>query len=61
MTHALLGCFVYGAFVAKMLVLRKSGTPKWALPVLGGLVFTAFTGLWATAALWFFTTSGVTF
>jgi len=52
--HSLLGCFFFGAFVAKMLVLSRNDSPSWALPLLGGLVFTAFTGLWMTAALWYF-------
>ncbi|GLY40532.1 hypothetical protein Amsp01_065550 [Amycolatopsis sp. NBRC 101858] len=59
--HSLLGCFFYGAFVAKMLLLRKDGAPGWALPVFGGLVFTGLVGLWLSASLWFFTQSGLTF
>ncbi len=59
--HSLLGCFFYGAFVAKMLLLRKDGAPGWSLPVLGGLVFTGLVGLWLSASLWFFTHSGLTF
>ncbi|MEV6629051.1 DUF6529 family protein [Amycolatopsis sp. NPDC051106] len=59
--HSLLGCFFYGAFVAKMLLLRKDGAPGWSLPLLGGLVFTALVGLWLSASLWFFTQSGLTF
>jgi hypothetical protein len=59
--HSLLGCFFYGAFVAKMLLLRKDGAPGWSLPLLGGLVFTGLVGLWLSASLWFFTQSGLTF
>jgi len=59
--HSLLGCFFFGAFTAKMLVLSKKGTPAWALPLLGGLVFTALVGLWLSASLWFFATQGVKF
>ncbi|MEV7043378.1 DUF6529 family protein [Amycolatopsis sp. NPDC051061] len=59
--HSLLGCFFYGAFVAKMLLLRRDGAPGWSLPVLGGLVFTGLVGLWLSASLWFFTQSGLTF
>jgi hypothetical protein len=59
--HSLLGCFFYGVFVAKMLLLRKDGAPGWSLPVVGGLVFTALVGLWLSASLWFFTRSGLTF
>ena len=59
--HSLAGCFVYGAFAAKMLVLGRSGAPRWAVPVLGGLLFVGLTALWLSSALWFFTTSGLTF
>ena len=58
--HSLFGCFFYGAFAAKMLVLRAR-TPSWTLPVLGGAVFTALTALWLTASGWFFATHGITF
>jgi hypothetical protein len=57
--HSLLGCFFYGTFAAKMLILSKKGVPGWALPLFGGLVFTALSGLFVTSALWFFTTFGV--
>ncbi|MGQ0776405.1 MAG: DUF6529 family protein [Pseudonocardiales bacterium] len=57
--HSLLGCFFYGAFVTKMLALTRRGAPGWTLPVIGGLVFTSFVGLWLTSSLWFFTTFGV--
>ena len=52
--HSLFGCFFYGAFVVKMLVLTRDDSPKWALPLLGGLVLTGLTALWMTAALWFY-------
>jgi len=61
LAHSLLGCLFYGMFVVKMLSLSRSGTPKWTLPVVGGVVFAALTGLWVTASLWFFTTSGLKF
>jgi hypothetical protein len=60
LVHSLLGTFFYGAFTAKMLLLTRRGLPGWALPVIGGAVFTALAGLWLSAALWFFTTFGVT-
>lgn len=59
--HSLLGCFFYGAFAAKMLVLPRHDAPRWALPVLGGLVFTVLTGLFLTSSVWFFSTKGLTF
>lgn len=58
LSHALFGCLFYGAFVAKMLVLTRDDAPKWALPLLGGLVLTALTALWMTASLWFYMNSG---
>ena len=59
--HSLLGCFFFGAFAAKMVVLTRDDLPGWALPVLGGTVFTVLTGLWLTASVWFFIYRGFTF
>ena len=61
LVHSLLGCFFYGVFTVKMLALSRKGMPGWALPVFGGLAFTALVGLWLTSSLWFFSTSGITF
>ncbi|MFD1543623.1 DUF6529 family protein [Nonomuraea guangzhouensis] len=58
LAHSLLGCFFYGLFTTKMLVLPKRGTPGWTLPVIGGLAFTALVCLWITSSFWFFTTIG---
>ncbi|MET8290241.1 MULTISPECIES: DUF6529 family protein [Streptomyces] len=58
--HSLLGCFFFGAFSAKMLLLRSERLPGWLLPVAGGLVFVVLTSIWLTSALWFFRTFGVT-
>ncbi|MGW7365181.1 DUF6529 family protein [Streptomyces sp. NPDC054841] len=60
MWHSFLGCFFFGAFSAKMLLLRMERLPGWLLPVVGGLVFAALMLVWATSALWFFSTFGVT-
>ncbi|MCF3121593.1 MULTISPECIES: DUF6529 family protein [Streptomyces] len=60
MWHSLLGCFFFGAFSAKMLLLRAERLPGWLLPVVAGLVFVALTVIWLTSALWFFRTFGVT-
>ena len=59
--HSLFGCFFYGAFTAKMLLLSRKGVPGWALPLLGGAVFTALIAIWLTSALWFFQNNGVVF
>jgi len=61
LVHSLLGCLFFGAFVVKMLGLRRAGLPGWVLPVFGGVVFTALVGLWFSSSLWFFTTFGVRF
>jgi hypothetical protein len=57
--HGVAGCVFYGAYAAKMLGLRLRSVPGWALPVLGGAVFGLFVVIWLTAALWFFTSSGL--
>jgi Family of unknown function (DUF6529) len=57
--HSVLGCIFYGAFVAKMLgLVRRDTMPRWVLPVLGTVVFVSLLALWATSALWLFTTKG---
>ncbi|MFI7414257.1 DUF6529 family protein [Streptomyces sp. NPDC049627] len=58
--HSLLGCFFFGAFSAKMLLLRSERLPGWLLPIVGGLVLAALAVIWLTSALWFFRTFGVT-
>lgn len=55
LVHSLAGCAFYGVFVTKMLSLHTRRTPAWALPVLGGLLFTVLVAAWLTSALWFLT------
>lgn len=57
--HSVAGCLFYGAYAAKMVGLRVKGLPGWVLPVLGGTVLTLLLALWLTAALWFFTRTGL--
>lgn len=59
--HSLFGCFFYGAFVTKMLLLTRKGLPGWVVPMAGGAVFFGLVCLWLTSALWFFLTSGMIF
>jgi hypothetical protein len=60
LAHSVLGCVFYGAFVAKMLSLvRRDDMPKWVIPVLGFVVFGSLILVWATSALWLFSTKGV--
>ncbi len=54
LVHSLLGCAFYGVFVTKMLALRSRRMPGWALPLLGGALFTVMVVVWLTSAAWFF-------
>jgi hypothetical protein len=58
LVHSLVGCLLYGAFTAKMLLLMRPGLPRWAIPAAGGVLFTAFVALWLTSSLWVYTTAG---
>lgn len=55
LVHSILGCLFYGVFTAKMLALRMRRLPGWTLPVLGGLLAVVLTGIWFSAAFWYFT------
>jgi len=57
--HSLLGSCVYGAFLAKVFVVRSNGFPGWALPLGGGALFSVLLGLWLTSAFWFFGIVGI--
>lgn len=59
--HSLFGCFFYGAFVTKMILLTRTGLRGWVIPIAGGLVFFGLVYVWLTSALWFFQTTGLTF
>jgi len=52
--HSIAGCFFFGAFTAKVIVVESKSLPRLALPVAGGLVFSALIVIWYTSALWFF-------
>ena len=59
MWHSLLGCAFFGAFAAKVLIVRLHNFPGWVLPTAGGLLFAVLIGVWYTSALWFFQQFGV--
>ena len=59
--HGIAGCFFFGALATKVFVVRSPRAPSWALPLLGGAVFSALVVIWSTSALWFFSTHGVSF
>jgi hypothetical protein len=53
LAHSLLGCAFYGAFAAKVLIVRSKRLPGLALPIAGGLVFAILVVTWLTSAFWF--------
>jgi uncharacterized protein DUF6529 len=59
--HSVAGCAFYGAFAAKVVFVHTKRLPGWALPVAGGLLFTAIVVLWWTGARWWFGVEGVKF
>lgn len=54
--HSLVGTFVYGVFVAKVLIVRDHSLPRWALPAAGVTMASTLLVLWITSSLWYFTT-----
>jgi hypothetical protein len=57
--HSFLGCAFYGAFAAKVLIVRLHRFPVWALPTAGGLLFSLLLATWYVSALWLFRTTGI--
>jgi Family of unknown function (DUF6529) len=53
--HSLAGTFVYGVFVAKVMIVRDRSLPGWALPVAGATMASTLGLLWLTSSLWYFT------
>ncbi|MDJ0346136.1 DUF6529 family protein [Streptomyces sp. H10-C2] len=54
MVHSIAGCFFYGAFAAKVLLVRSRRLPGWVLPLAGGTVITVIAVFWYVSALWYF-------
>jgi len=54
--HSIVGTFVYGVFVAKVLIVRDHSLPGWALPTAGLTLASTLVVLWLSSALWYFTT-----
>jgi len=61
LVHSILGSFVYGVIVVKLLMVHSRKYPGWALPVAGGTLFAVLVTLWATSAAWYFTNVRVGF
>ena len=56
--HSVVGCAFYGAYAAKVLVVKMKRYPIWVIPTIGGLLFTSLVTVWYTSAYWFFTLVG---
>jgi Family of unknown function (DUF6529) len=52
--HSVAGCVFYGAFAAKVLLVRSRQLPGWALPAAGGALALIVGVLWYTSALWYY-------
>jgi hypothetical protein len=52
--HSLLGSAFFGAYAAKVTIVRLHRFPRPVLPVAGGVLFSVLIGIWYTSALWFF-------
>ena len=57
--HGVFGCLFFGTLATKVLVVENRRMPRWALPLIGGVLFTVLVLVWATSALWFFRTQGL--
>ncbi len=58
LAHATLGCALYGAFVAKVLIVRGRRFPTWTLVTAGSLLFALLLATWYTSSLSLFRTAG---
>ena len=53
--HSLAGCFFYGAFMAKVLLVQtRRRLPGWVVPAAGGTLAVVVVVLWYTSALWYY-------
>jgi Family of unknown function (DUF6529) len=58
LVHALAGSAFFGAYAAKVLIVKMKRYPVWVIPTAGGLLFTTLIVVWYTSALWFFSLVG---
>ncbi len=56
--HSMLGCLFYGAFAAKVLIVRSRTLPGSAVPVAGGVVFVLLVYIWMLTVGWYVDQSG---
>lgn len=59
LAHSILGCAFYGAFAAKVVLVRSRSLPGFALPLAGGLLFCVLVAVWMTSGLWFISENGL--
>jgi hypothetical protein len=52
--HSIAGCFLYGSFTAKVLLVHSRRLPGWTLPVAGGTLAVLVGVLWYTSAVWYY-------
>lgn len=55
LAHSLLGCAFYGAYAAKVTIVRLRRFPVPVLPIAGGTLFAVLIGVWYTSAVWLYT------
>jgi hypothetical protein len=58
LAHSLAGSAFFGAYGAKVTIVRLRRFPVWVLPTAGGLLFTTLIAIWYSSALWFFSLLG---
>ncbi len=58
LAHSLLGCAFYGAFAAKVVIVRSRALPGAALPIAGAVLFSALVAVWYTSGAWFIGENG---
>ena len=59
LAHSIFGCAFYGAFAAKVVIVRSRALPGIALPLAGGTLFSVLVATWITSGLWFISENGV--
>ena len=59
LAHSIAGSAFFGAFAAKVTIVRLKRFPTLVLPLFGGLVFAVLIALWYSSALWFFRLAGL--
>jgi hypothetical protein len=55
--HSVAGCLFYGAFTAKVVIVRSRRLPGWTLPAAGAGLAALFALLWSTSAAWYYATA----